>query len=251
MMSSVKDEFGARINPVSINIETLEFLNDYINNNQVNSVLEFGSGVSTEFWSEKLPNSQILSFDNSRRYAKITNSRISKIHDNIHVQFAPLRRMKFFGIQYISYNISKHLRSRAPTNPFDIVFIDGPPGFLHAREATLFQCMNYIDENTMIIIDDAEREIERQTIHRWGLMFDMVDLQFHTMGAKEIATFRIVPKPKLASLPHNDIHTRWNMTKLLWTFRKRNTMHNLWLLKMKLLNREPFPDQVIEQNEDQ
>ena len=102
-------------------------------------------------------------------------------------------------------------------------------------------------ENTIIIIDDAEREIERQTIHRWGLMFDMKDLKFHTMGAKEIATFRIVPKPKLTNLPHNDIHTRWNMIKLLWTFRKRNTMHNLWLLKMKLLNREPFPDQVMEQ----
>ena len=249
-MSSIRDEYSSRINPVSINIETLEFLDDYIGNRDINSVLEFGSGVSTEFWSEKLPNSQILSFDNSRRYAKITNSRISKIHDNIHVQFAPLRRMKFFGIQYISYKLSKHLRSRAPTDPFDIVFIDGPPGFLHAREATLFQCMSYIDETTLIIIDDAEREIERQTIHRWGLMFDMQDLQFHTMGAKEIATFKIVPKPKLTSLPHNDIHTRWNIIKLLWIFRKRNMMHNLWLLKMKLLNREPFPDQVIEQNED-
>ncbi len=250
-MSSIRDEYSSRINPVSINIETLEFLDDYISNHHINSVLEFGSGVSTEFWSEKLPNSQILSFDNSRRYAKITNSRISKIHDNIHVQFAPLRRMKFFGIQYISYKVSKHLRSRAPTNPFEIVFIDGPPGFLHAREATLFQCIDYIDETTLIIIDDAEREIERQTIHRWGLMFDMQDLQFHTVGAKEIATFRIVPKPKLTSLPHNNIHTKWNMIKLLWTFRKRNTMHNLWLLKMKLLNREPFPDQVMGKNEDQ
>ena len=52
-MSSVKDQFASRINPVSINIETLEFLEQYINNNQINSVLEFGSGVSTEFWSEK------------------------------------------------------------------------------------------------------------------------------------------------------------------------------------------------------
>ena len=164
MMISVKDQFASRINPVSINIETLEFLDQYINNNQIDSVLEFGSGVSTEFWSEKLPNSQILSFDNSRRYAKITNSRISKIHDNIHVQHAPLERMEFFGIQYISYKIDKHLQTMAPADPFDIVFIDGPPGFLHAREATLFQCMSYIDENTIIIIDDAEREIERQTI---------------------------------------------------------------------------------------
>ena len=95
MMISVKDQFASRINPVSINIETLEFLDQYINNNQINSVLEFGSGVSTEFWSEKLPNSQILSFDNSKRYAKITNSRISKNHDNIHVQHAPLKRMEF------------------------------------------------------------------------------------------------------------------------------------------------------------
>jgi len=247
-MSSISDEFASRINPVSINIETLEFLENYIKDNEVNSVLEFGGGVSTEFWSEKLPDAQILSFDNSRRYARITNSRISKIHDNIRVHYAPLKRMKFFGIHYISYRLTKQLRVGSPKSPFDIVFIDGPPGFLHAREATLFQCIDYIDENTMIVIDDAEREIERKTIERWASMFDMKDLQYHTMGAKEIATFRITPQPKMANLPHNDIHTRWNMIKLLWTFRKRNTMHNLWLLKMRLLNREPFPDQVIEDN---
>ena len=38
-----------------------------------------------------------------------------------------------------------------------------------------------------------------------------------------------------------------NMVKLLLTFYKRNTMHNLWLLKMRLLNREPFPDQKMNQ----
>lgn len=65
-MSNIKQEFSARINPVSINIETLEYLNHLVAENNITSVLEFGSGVSTEFWSEKVPNAKIISFDNSR-----------------------------------------------------------------------------------------------------------------------------------------------------------------------------------------
>ena len=59
-MSNIKQEFGARINPVSINIETLEYLNQLVAENNITSILEFGSGVSTEFWSEKVPNAKII-----------------------------------------------------------------------------------------------------------------------------------------------------------------------------------------------
>ena len=53
-MSEIKDNFEHRINPASINLTTLEFLKEYIDDNEVSSILEFGSGVSTEFWSEQL-----------------------------------------------------------------------------------------------------------------------------------------------------------------------------------------------------
>ena len=56
----------ARINPVSINIETLQYLDSMIKSKNIASILEFGSGVSTEFWSEKLPDATVISFDNSR-----------------------------------------------------------------------------------------------------------------------------------------------------------------------------------------
>ena len=38
-MSNIKQEFGARINPVSINIETLEYLNQFVAENNITSVL--------------------------------------------------------------------------------------------------------------------------------------------------------------------------------------------------------------------
>lgn len=246
-MSNIKHEFGARINPVSINIETLEYLNQLVAENNITSVLEFGSGVSTEFWSEKVPSAKIISFDNSRRYTKITRSRLNQNATDATVRFAPLRRMKIFNTHYIGCKFLPYLRKHAPTKPFDIVLIDGPPGYLYAREATLLQAYPYLDENTLIIVDDAERDVERNTIKRWAEMFEMSELKFHEMGAKQIATFKIKPSPVKHAMTKSPVHTRMNMVKLLLTFYKRNTMHNLWLLKMRLLNREPFPDQKMNQ----
>ena len=249
-MSQIREEFASRINPVSINIETLEFLDDLIQNHSIERVLEFGSGVSTEFWSEKIPNAHVISFDNSRRYAKITRSRIHKEAKNTSIRFAPLRRMKFFGLHYISYRIGTYLEKNAPTKPFNLVLIDGPPGYLYAREAALFQALPYIDEQTTIILDDAEREIEKQTIERWGALFEMKNLTYHSMGKKEIAIFSINPKPNETRLPDMNIHTRSHMRKLFLTFHKRNIMHNLWLFKMRILNKEPFPDQKMDQSDE-
>ncbi|MCH1443407.1 MAG: class I SAM-dependent methyltransferase [Candidatus Poseidoniaceae archaeon] len=246
-MTEIKDNFSHRINPVSINLPTLEFLKDYIENNEVASILEFGSGVSTEFWSEKLPQAHVISYENSRRYRKITASRVDKHADNIHVRFGPLRIMKLFGRRYISYKTGSYLRKNAPKS-FDLVLIDGPPGFLYSREATLLQAINHISETTQVILDDAEREIEKATIKRWGEMFDMHDLKFHKMGKKEIATFRISPTPKLAKMPESPHHKLGKSIRLLLTFYKQNIMHNLWLFKMRLFNKEPFPDQKMSED---
>lgn len=243
-MTEIKDSFSHRINPVSINLTTLEFLKDFIDNNEVMSILEFGSGVSTEFWSEQLPHAHVISYENSRRYRKITASRVNKHADNIHVRFGPLRIMKLFGRRYISYKTGSYLRKKAPKT-FDLVLIDGPPGFLYSREATLLQAIDHISENTQIILDDAERDIEKATIERWSEMFDMHDLQFHKMGKKEIATFRITPTPKLEKMPESPNHKLGESIRLLLTFHRQNLMHNLWLLKMRLLNKEPFPDQKM------
>jgi len=249
-LSEIREQFEARINPVSINIETLEFLGELVNQQTIERVLEFGSGVSTEFWSEQTPNAHVISFENSRRYANITRSRIHKSADKTLVKFAPLRRMKFFGLHYISYNIGSFLEKNAPKKPFDLVLIDGPPGYLHGREATLFQALPYIDEQTTIILDDAERPIEKQTIERWRELFEMNQLTYHSLGKKEIAVFSINPVPKATRLPEMNIHTRSNMRKLFFTFHKRNIMHNLWLLKMKILKKEPFPDQKMNQSDE-
>lgn len=246
-MTEIKDSFSHRINPVSINLTTLEFLKDFIDNNEVNSILEFGSGVSTEFWSEQLSQAHVISYENSRRYRKITASRVHKHANNIHVRFGPLRIMKLFGRRYISYKTGSYLKKNAPKS-FDLVLIDGPPGFLYSREATLLQAIDHISENTQIILDDASRDIERATIERWSEMFDMHDLQFHKMGEKEIATFRITPTPKLEKMPESPNHKLGKSIRLLLTFHRQNFMRNLWLLKMRLLNKEPFPDQKM--NED-
>ena len=244
----IKEAYGDRINPVSINLETLQFLKEYIDNNEVASILEFGSGVSTEFWSEQLPQAHLISFENSRRYRKITASRISKQAGNIRVRFGPLRLMKLFGRRYISYKIGSYLRKNAPKS-FDLVLVDGPPGFLYSREATILQAIDHITEDTQIILDDAERDVEKSTIERWSMMFDMHELQYHKMGNKEIATFRISPKPKLEKMPESPNHKLGKTIRLLLTFHKQNFMHNLWLLKMRLLNKEPFPDQKMAEEE--
>ena len=248
---SVVDDYREHINPVSINLETLEFLKDLIEDNCVNSVLEFGSGVSTMFWSEYLKEGSVVSFENSRRYQKITKSRLRGNAQLVDVRFAPLRIMKMFGCYYISYRIKKYLKKNYSDLKFDLVLIDGPPGYLLAREATLLQVLDNIDEKTIIILDDAERPIEKKTVARWGDFVKMQDLQFHKVGKKEIATFKIDPRSKKECMPPAKEHTRINMIKLFLTFHKRNIMHNLWLTKMRILRREPYPDQDMPSNPDE
>ncbi len=248
-MTNIVDEFAGRVNPVSINIETLQYLDSMIKTKNIMSVLEFGSGVSTEFWSEKLPDATIVSFDNSRRYTKITRSRLNRKAVNATVSFAPLRIKKIFGLHYITCKFLPKLRKIAPPKPFDVMLIDGPPGYLYAREATLLQAYPYLDENTLIILDDAERQIERETIARWSSVFKITNLEYHDVGQKQIATFNIEPKPSQPTMSKSPIYTRSKMVKLLLTFHRRNIMHNLWILKMRLLNREPFPDQKMADTE--
>ncbi len=243
---TLEKKYRPHINPVSINIETLLFLKNAIEEHGISSVLEFGSGVSTMFWSEYLIDGVVVSIENSRRYRKITASRLNNKAAETVVKFAPLRMMKLFDCHYISYRINRWLKKKHSGRVFDIVLIDGPPGYLLAREATLLQSLPYIDSNTLIVLDDAERPEEKETVKRWGDLLKLTDLQYHKVGKKEIATFRVDPiNHKSEGMVKVKAHSRSNMLKLFFTFHKRNTMHNLWLLKMRLLRREPYPDQKM------
>ena len=245
-MVALEGDYLPHINPVSINIETLLFLKNAIDERGISSVLEFGSGVSTMFWSEYLTNGSIISIENSRRYRKITASRLNNNTAEAVVKFAPLRMMKLFGCHYISYRIDRWLKKKHKGRVFDLVLIDGPPGYLLAREATLLQSLPYIDSNTLFVLDDAERPEEKETVKRWGDFLELSDLQYHKVGKKEIATFHIDPSNhKSEGMEKIKTHSRGNMLKLFLTFHKRNTMHNLWLAKMRLLRREPYPDQKM------
>jgi len=245
-MLTLEEDYRPHINPVSINVETLLFLKDAIDEYDLSSVLEFGSGVSTMFWSEYLIDGMVVSIENSRRYRKITASRLNDNAAKTVVKFAPLRIMKLFNCHYISYRINRWLKKEYSGQIFDLVLIDGPPGYLLAREATLLQSLPYIDSNTLIVLDDAERPEEKETVKRWGDFLELTDLQYHKVGKKEIATFRVDPlNRKSRDMAKVKTHSRSNMLKLFLTFHKRNIMHNLWLLKMSLLRREPYPDQKM------
>lgn len=198
------------------------------------------------FWSEYLTGGKIVSIENSRRYRKITASRLNNNAAETIVKFAPLRMMKLFGCHYISYRINRWLKKKQQGEVFDLVLIDGPPGYLLAREATLLQSLPYVNSKTLFVLDDAERPEEKETVKRWGEFLEIRDLQYHKVGKKEIATFHVEPENrKSKGMTEVKAHSRSNMLKLFLTFHKRNTMHNLWLMKMRLLRKEPYPDQKM------
>ena len=121
----------------------------------------------------------------------------------------------------------------------------------HGNKAVSSKCgSGDVLEELNININLEPRDIEKQIIERWGTLFEMKNLTFHSMGKKEVAAFSINPKPENTQLPDMKIHTRSHMRKLFFTFHKRNIMHNLWLLKMRILNREPFPDQKMDQSDE-
>ncbi len=142
----------------------------YIIKNKPKTIVECGSGVSTvlmAYFLEKNKTGRLLSLENAPEFAEKTRQEIA-IHqlDNfVDVIDAPL-----IGIPYKEkvqkwYNIEG-----LDFGTIDLLVVDGPRGDRYPALSFLKQYMN---EQTIVIVDDCKREKDTNTIKKWVELYDL------------------------------------------------------------------------------
>jgi predicted O-methyltransferase YrrM len=138
------------------------------------AILELGSGVSTLILGQVLRKNgcgRLLSIDHdpmwaseTRRYVKLLG-----LDDMVTVIDAPLRQHMLGHQQVEWYDIPK--ASLDELGPIDFLLVDGPPQEKNsAREARYpaFPLLrDFLADNALIFVDDANRHSERKMIDRW------------------------------------------------------------------------------------
>lgn len=161
---------------------------DYIENRNVDVVIEFGSGTSSVLFAKafKLANSDsnlwsleqpIISFEHNEEYVEKT-SQLLKSHecrslvDLIH---APLVDFHYSTEEkFLYYDCEESIKSLSSLLGNDkkniLILIDGPPGVTNknARFPALPILLNHMSKHRLIVVmDDYDRDDERETFKLW------------------------------------------------------------------------------------
>ena len=160
------------VNPSTLGEQTLRFIGGLIEQYRPINLLELGSGLSTTFFRETaLANSEarLFSVDHSDFYLEKTKELVG-VQDQIRFYFCPIEKYVYKRKFFAAYS-GRVLDSLPSELSFDLVLIDGPPGFDFGREAALYQILPRVTRDTLIILDDSNREPEQEAMANWRRVF--------------------------------------------------------------------------------
>lgn len=166
---------------------------DYIENKNVDIVLEFGSGTSSVLFAKafKLANSDthnwclkrpIISFEHNEEYLEKTSELLSShnCRDMVNLTHAPLidfeyneqEKFLYYDCEEVIKELSESLGDKKKTA---LILIDGPPGVTNknARFPALPILLNHMSKHRLIVVmDDYSRDDEKQTFELWQALTD-------------------------------------------------------------------------------
>ncbi|MSO28219.1 MAG: methyltransferase domain-containing protein [Candidatus Planktophila sp.] len=137
-------------------------------------VLDLGSGISTLVLAKATPSAKVFSIDHLQEFAGKTRSLLQD-HDitNVDLRVAPLKPLAG-GSDW--YDIS----ALSDIDQIDLLFIDGPPGSKDdtARHPVIEQCLSKLSPKAVIVLDDANREGERDLAEMFLKALPGYELEF-------------------------------------------------------------------------
>ncbi|GGA66725.1 hypothetical protein GCM10011521_01090 [Arenimonas soli] len=154
-------------------------------------VLECGSGLSTIWLAyalEQLPgHAKMISLEHLQQYydAGVEQIALHGLESIVDLRLAPLEEVSLDGSAYPWYAKSALSGIR---KGIDLLLVDGPPkstGPL-ARYPAVPMLVNKLSDHALIIVDDADRPDEKQTIARWREQFSGLGEPMK-IGARTIA----------------------------------------------------------------
>ena len=154
--------------------DVLLTLLDLARSSKPTQILDLGSGMSTLVLAKSAPQASIISIDNSEEFAGKTR-KLLESHGvtNVDLRVAPLTPHKT-GVDW--YDLSQF----ADISTIDLLFIDGPPGSRNpqARHPALAECVTKLHSRSIVVIDDAGRDGEKDMAHQFAKALPNHTLEF-------------------------------------------------------------------------
>lgn len=137
-------------------------------------IVEFGSGRSSIRLSQAFEDARIFSVEHNPEYLQkiLELKEKSAIGQRLSFFLAPLRW------QWIGMCLYKSYEQIELPKEIDAVIIDGPPAScFRGREACLYQIYDNLKVGGLIILDDYQREKEKQIVRNWISVFSGLHLR--------------------------------------------------------------------------
>lgn len=145
--------------------------------------METGSGVSTliaGYSLQKNGHGRMISLEHDKYYLNETAKSVEhhQLGNCVQVVYAPLTDLNLQGQKYSWYDRSV-LNTIKPAS-IGILLVDGPPGNTQrlARYPALPVLVKYLKDDALVIVDDADRDDEREMIHRWRQEFRCLKVNY-------------------------------------------------------------------------
>lgn len=200
---SLEIRIEALVNASTLSANALKLLGTLVNSYNTHFIFEFGSGLSTIFLANLLKNnpySYLYTIDHSFYYLQKTRNAING-NNNVTFFWGPIKLYQFRLKRFATYD-NAYLRQIPRGLKFDIVLLDGPPGYRFGREAPLYQIVPFIKPETLIILDDANREPEQEAISNWKRVWSGgIDIIRFPELKKGIAVIQIKNPSRMALFP--------------------------------------------------
>jgi predicted O-methyltransferase YrrM len=166
-------------------------------------VVEFGSGVSTLVLARAAASSDgsaISSVDHDPVYVARTATLLQGQEGEglVSLQLAPLVARVRAGELHPHYLLDHG--ALASERPADLVLIDGPPAPLGGRAGMLYQSLDLAEAGTVVLLDDAERELERSAVAGWAARLGDAVLIGRPSGYTRGLAAIVVVAPKTACI---------------------------------------------------
>lgn len=156
-----------------------------VRKNRPKLIVELGSGISTLVMAKAaVGRVKIVSIDHSEEFAQKTREILNE-HGvkNVEIRVAPLKS-NASGTQWYDLTLLRNLKN------IDLLVIDGPPGSKNpkARQPALKEFETKLSPKAVIVIDDVNREGERELAEMFAKAFPKKNLEIlpHEKGSAVI-----------------------------------------------------------------
>ena len=150
--------------PFAIGESSVRWIVDLARQIDARRILEFGSGRSTARLAMELPNVEITSVEHEPVYADQTEQILTELGVAGRVTLIRSRVGWWRHAGRIFYTYV----APVPQAAYDLVLIDGPPGYLHTgRQGALHKVFEMLPIGARVVLDDFNEPREQRALRRW------------------------------------------------------------------------------------